>query len=66
VLRFVVANIRNQVLEAVVKDRTGQMRKIRMGWQTRDQAPPPATWHKTVYGEVEFQLEQEHRGGLPE
>lgn len=65
-LRFVVANIRNQALEAVVKDRTGRSRKIRYTWKTKESEPPPVSWYEIVNGEVEYQLEQEHRGGLPE
>ena len=65
-LRYVVANIRNQVMEAIVKDRTGSLRKIRYTWKTKDAALPPANWYEIINGEVDYQLEQEHRGGLPE
>lgn len=64
-LKFVVANIRKQALEAVVTDRTGRARKITMSWKTCESEPPPVTWHEQVAGEVAYQIEQEHRGGLP-
>lgn len=64
-LKFVVANIRKQVLEAVLTDRTGRARKIVMNWKTREAQPvPPETWREMVEGEVSFQIQQEHRGGL--
>lgn len=64
-LRYVVANIRKQLLEAVVKDRTGRVRKIMYDWKTKDREPPPLIWYESVQGEVQFQLSEEHREGLP-
>lgn len=64
-LKFVVANIRKQVLEAVVTDRTGRARKIVMSWKTRDRRPPPDDWKRSVYGEVNYQIEQERLVEVP-
>lgn len=56
-LRHVIVNIRKQSLEAVVQDRLGKFRKIRLSWKTPDAVTvPPVSWSKMVYAECEFQM----------